>query len=241
MTEFRDTDSRWRSVLGELRRSESIDVEEALELLDQDDAALGDREPDWYVGMARASIDADAFDEFLHKRSVLLADGRRIESPGGSDPRSLVRRIDLRSLAAALDVALKIHPAYLTDEPDAQRVAEMLVEWEVLIDECDSADGVLRVLARDHSGNTIGSVRVEGTELIPLRDAFERLSEDEQKTLGPRIGQNIELRAFEYDWDGKLRGVGLADRRLPAEGDRSRNGQLRPCRGRNSRHLLARR
>jgi hypothetical protein len=220
--DFRDADGRWRRVLRELGRSKSIEVEEALELFDQADDELGAREPSWYVAMARAAIDADLFSDFLHKQSVLLADGRRVESPGGSDPRSLVRRVDPNSLAAALDVAQQVHPAYLADDADARVVAETLTEWDILIDECDSADGVLRVLARDYSKNTIGRVRVDDAQLILLRDAFERLSEDEQKALGARVGQNIELRAFVYDGEGgrSQEWISPAEAYLPSAIDR---------------------
>ena len=220
--EFRDSEGRWRRVLEELGRSDSISVEDALELFDGDDRELGEREPSWYVGMARAAIDAKVFEEFLYKRGVLLADGRRVEPPGHSDPRSLARRVDPNSLAAALDVALGIHPAYLAEDPEAQTVEEIFVNSEILIDEFDSADGVLRVLARDNAGNKNGLVRVEDDQLILLRDAFERLSEAEQKTLGPRIGQNIELRAVAYDGDGEAeeQWVPPAEAYLPKEIDR---------------------
>lgn len=220
--EYRDPAGRWRRILEELALSTSIGVDDALTLLERDDDELGARTSSWYIGMARAAIDAGLFDEFLQSRGVLLSDGRRIEPPGDSDPRSLVRRVDKRSLAAALDVALPIHHDYLQSEPDAQRVAEELAEWDILIDECNTADGVLRVLARDYAGNTIGRVRVDDDQLVLLRDAFERLDETDQKALGPRIGRNIELRGFEYDWSGIRTEdwVSPAEAYLPKEIDR---------------------
>lgn len=218
----RDAEGRWREVLVELDRSSSITLDEALELFGEDDDQLGERDPRWFVEIAAAFAESDSFRDFLYTRSILLADGRRIEPPGGADPRSLVKQIDKRSLAAVLDVAQQIHPAYLTDDDAARSVVETLAGWDVLTDEVDTADGVLRVLARDHSGNTIGRIQIDDEQLILLRDAFEQLSEEEQKLLGPRIGMNIGLRGFEFDGDDERIQTWVApgEAYLPREIDR---------------------
>jgi hypothetical protein len=83
----RDPEGRWRAVIEELGRSTRLDTKEALTLFDQDDEEFGERAPEWYVAMARAALDADVFsDDFLWKRSILLADGRRVEAPGQAAP-----------------------------------------------------------------------------------------------------------------------------------------------------------
>jgi hypothetical protein len=219
----RDREGRWRAVLEELGRSIRLEVKEALSLFDQDDGELGERAPEWYLAMGRAALDTDVFSGvFLWKRSVLLADGRRVEAPGSNDPRSLVCRADPSSLAASLGVALQIHPAYLAGGDDAKRVAEALKDGGLLLDAFDSADAVLQVLARDYSRNTIGRVRIHDDQLLALRDAFERLDEEQQRDLGPRVGQNLELRGFSYDASNRRQDVWVspADAYLPATIDR---------------------
>jgi hypothetical protein len=219
----RDHEGRWRAVIEELGRSTRLETKEALTLFDQDDEELGQRAPEWYVAMARAALDADVFlDVFLWKRSILLADGRRVEAPGSNDPRSLVCRADPSGLAASLDVALQIHPAYLTGGDDAERVAAALKDGGLLLDEFDSADAVLRVLSRDYSGNTVGRVRINDDQLLALRDTFERLDEEQQRELGPRVGRNLELRGFSYNAKSRRRDawVSPTEAYLPATIDR---------------------
>lgn len=98
----RDRLGRWRRVLQELGRSQLLDVEDALELLELDDAELGERQPQWYVAFAAAAIEADVFGEFCKKRGVLLADGSRVAPPRRDEPRSLVIRDEPQSLALQL-------------------------------------------------------------------------------------------------------------------------------------------
>lgn len=221
----RDPEDRWRDVLAEFGRSMLITTERALDLFDLDDDELGEREPRWYVEVVAAAIDADLLRSLLLKRSVLLADGKRIQPPDKSAPRSLVCRADPASLAAKLDLALPLHPAYLADDNFARRVIEELKEAKVLLEECDSADAALQILARepyvdDEEG--VARVRVEDDQLLVLRDAFERLDEDEQRKLGPRIGRNIELRGFAVGEHGKRRELWVSpvDAYLPASIDR---------------------
>jgi hypothetical protein len=240
--ELRDPEGRWRRVLSELGLSHRISVEDALELFEQTDKELGERDPRWYVGMAGAAIAADLLEEFVSARTVLLADGRRIEPPGANDPRTLVRSLDTSSLGAHLDVALPVHPAYLEDSRSAARVVAKLSERKLLMDSCDSADAVLGVLARDYSSNTIGRVPIRDDQLISLRDAFERLGDTEQKRLGASMGQNIELRGFTFEWDGELTETSVcpAEAYLPATIDRERDSFARAARDTPNIEWLAR-
>lgn len=221
-TESRDRGGRWREVVDELTCSSEVSVSRALDLFDLGDEVLGEREPGWFVGMARAAIDAGCFDTLLRKRSILLADGRRVEPPGQADPRSLVCRVDPASLAAALGLALPVHPAYLEGSEDARRVLAKLKEDGLLLEEVDSPDDALRILARDYGKNTIGRVRVSDEQLLSLRDAFERLGDEEQRRLGPRVGRNIELRGVRYDHGSRRQSLWLspAEAYLPSAIDR---------------------
>jgi hypothetical protein len=201
--EQRDGEGRWRDVLLELGVSQQIGTTQALEILDQEDSDLGPRPPEWFVAVAYAAIDADAFDDLLWQRSVILADGRRIQPPGGNDPRSLVCRTDPDSLAVALDLALLIHPAYLVGTEDARRVVDEMREFKALLEQVDSDEAALHVLARDNDGTAVSRVQLNDPQLISLRDATERLGEDEKRTLGPKIGRNVELRGYVYDNQGR--------------------------------------
>lgn len=195
----RDDEGRWRDVLDELGRSHRITVADALALLDQSDDELGQREPEWYVRMAKAAIHEGVLTKFLRKRGILLADGRRVEPPGHKDPRSLVCRVSPDSLAARLGLTLQVHPEYLTDNADAQIVMNALERANVLIDEVDSSVAALEDLARNGIQKR---VQLTDTQLTALRDAFERLSEEHQRVLGLRIGRNVELQGRRYNKSG---------------------------------------
>jgi hypothetical protein len=217
--EWRDRHGRWREVLSEFGRSRMLGVEEALELLDQADDELGPREPTWYIKLAGAAIEAEVFEVFRWKRGILLADGRRAEPPGDSEPRSLVCREEGGSLAARLGLALVIHPDYLAANTDARKVRGELAEHGLLA-ESYSADGeALALLAR---GDGEQRIRLTDDALLALRDALERAGEEEQRELGPAIGRNIELCGFSFDESGKRkeRWVSPAAGYLPTQIDR---------------------
>lgn len=219
--ENRDDFGRWRRVLVELDRSLELGVEQAFALLDWDDEQLGAREPQWFIDFAHAAIEADLFEEFCEHASVLLADGLRIKPPARDEPRSLVVCEDPESLASKLGLALPIHPAYLSGAVAARAVRTMLKNKNHLVDAYESDHEALALLARG-SGDTL---RLDDRNLLTLRDAFERLSEEEQRTLGPRIGAAIELRGFQYNEDGKREQcwVSPAEAYLPAQVDRERD------------------
>lgn len=201
LPEQRDDEGRWRSVLSELDQSHLIEVQVALDLFDQDDEFLADRAPQWYVAMARAAIEADLLEEFLHKRGVLLADGSRVEPPGHKEPRSLVCRVAPTSLAAALSLALQIHSVYMTDEADARLFVETLKQVSVLIVDANSDETALAILSRDGVGVR---VRLNDQQLLALRDTFDRLDDVHRNKFGSAIGANIELRAFTFTEEGKV-------------------------------------
>jgi hypothetical protein len=120
----RDRLGRWRSVLQELGHSRLIDVDDALELLALDDAELGERQPRWYVAFAAAAIQEGSFHAFCEKRGILLAGGTRVAPPRPNEPRSLVVRDELQSLASQLGLTLAIHPVYLGSGKPARSVRD---------------------------------------------------------------------------------------------------------------------
>ena len=195
----RDRLGRWRRVLQELGRSQLLDVEDALELLELDDADLGDRHPRWYLAFAEAAVDAQVFGEFCNKRGVMLADGTRVAPPRRDEPRSLVVRDEPHSLASQLGLTLAIDAVYLGGDKTARRVRSELEDEKLLVAAYDSDGDALALLARGRRE----PIRLDDGPLLSLRDAFERLSDDEQRELGPKIGRAIELRGFRYDARGK--------------------------------------
>lgn len=216
--EQRDRLGRWRDVLRELARSRLLDAENALELLDLDDAELGDRPPEWYLAFAASAIYGDVFDEFCQKRGVRLADDRRVVPPARDEPRSLVIRDEQGSLATRLGLALVIHPAYLGASKTARRVRSELEKNKLLVEAYESDSAALSLLARGRRER----IRLDDGALLSLRDAFERLSDDQQRELGPRIGGAIELRALRYDDRAKAEALWASptEAYLPAQIDR---------------------
>lgn len=220
--EYRDGEGRWREVMVEFELSTQITVREALALFDRDDEELGKREPRWYVEMAAAAVGARHVSVLLSTRSVLLADGRRVRPPDKTDPSTLVCQSDPSSLAAKLDLALPLHSVYLDDDAAAQQVIGEFERADRLLEECNSADDALQVLAREPAGEHVHVLHVDDDQLLALRDAFERLDDEEQRHLGPLIGRNIELRGFSFD-DNERRvpdWVSPSDAYLPASIDR---------------------
>jgi hypothetical protein len=198
----RDDSGRWRATLLELGRSHPVDVAKALNIFDITEAELGHREPNWFVGMGRAAVEADLLDEYLWKPSVLLADGRKVEPPGAGDPSALVAGIVQPSIGALLGIALPLHPSYLDGSQDARTVEVALREAGILLDDADSAQAAFEILGRGREASTMEPIRLDDAQIVSLRDAFETLEDERQRTLGPRVGENIELRGFVFTGRG---------------------------------------
>lgn len=219
--DWRDRTDRWRLVLEELNVSHKIDVEAAIDLLDLDDEALGARDVQWFIGLADAAFATGAVDEWAAKRGVMLADGQRIEPPGTDEPRSLVYGDEPLSLSSQLSLALPIHTNYLANQPNARRVREALEEHGWLVEGFESDREALNLLARGEKE----PIRLIDGALLTLRDAFERLSEEEQRELGPRIGRSVLLRSRSFDEERVVREawIGPVNAYLPKQIDRDKD------------------
>jgi hypothetical protein len=202
----RDDSGRWRVVLDELAQSRLIEVERALEIFELEDEDFGPRDPEWFVGMALAAVESDLLEELLWKRSILLADGSRVEPPGSQDPRTLVWQAASTSIGVLLGVTLPVHPVYGSDGAGARAVFAALRDAEVMLPDGDSPEATFTVLARAVAEDGLPPVRLEDGQLLALRDAFESIDDERQRDLGPRIGRNIELRAFSYGKGGRTEG-----------------------------------
>lgn len=88
----------------------------------------------------------------------------------------------------------------------------------MLVESCESDSAALALLARGRSDH----VQLKDTALLSLRDAFERLSDDDQREFGPKIGRAILLRGFRYDSLGKAEPLWVSPSTayLPAQVDR---------------------
>lgn len=92
---------------------------------------------------------------------------------------------------------LPLHEAYQADNPAAKKVIAKLTEMRILRKSCDQSAEALRLLARSDEP-TAEPVRLEDDDLIALREAWGHLASDEQRTMGTKIGANIELRTIVY-------------------------------------------
>jgi hypothetical protein len=218
----RDDAGRWREALRIIGGAQELVPDDALSLLDMSPSDLGARPPGWFVTLMAALIRADLFEEAREQSSILRSDGERTAAPGAETPWILVERIGEGSLGDALGVAVLIHPGYLAGDEHARLVADTLRQAGVLVDNADHADVALPILARGAAATDVEPIRLSDDALVALRDAFERLGEDDQRRLGPLLGASIQLRGYEYD-DSEVKVPGFVrpvDAYLPAAIDR---------------------
>lgn len=192
----RDEDGRWRLVLDDLEDPQALDPANSLDLFDHPNS-IANRDPSWFVSMAALALEQGLWGEFLKKDAFLLADGNIVGCPPRGGPRILVLHDNPQSLARRLGLALPLHQAYQVDNQDAQSVIAKLREMRVLREACDQPAEALQLLARSNE-DAVEPVRLENDDLIALRDAWVHLSRDEQRTMGAKIGSNIELRTITY-------------------------------------------
>jgi hypothetical protein len=92
-----------------------------------------------------------------------------------------------------------IHPVYVASDKTSRRVRSELEAEKLLVEAYESDGAALAFLAR----GTREPIQLDDEALLSLRDALEKLSEDQQRELGPKIGRAIELRGFYYDENGQ--------------------------------------
>jgi hypothetical protein len=202
----RDENGRWRSVLGELGKSVRLGIEDCLRLFDYPEH-LRDRDSQWFVQIAAAAEEADLFDEFLSKASILLSDGRLVVCPTPTSSRVLVMHGDEGSLASRLDLTLKIHPVYLGNAETATAVRAKLSEAGVLIERCDEPIDALNRLARRADGlekDGGAALQLRDGDLLDIREAWARLSREQQSQLGMKIGKSVAVRVTTFDQAGNV-------------------------------------
>lgn len=98
--------------------------------------------------------------------------------------------------------ALPLHKAYQAEAPAAEKVIAKLREMRILREACDEPTEALQLLARSDEP-TAEPMRLEDDDLLALRDAWAQLARDERRTMGAKIGANIELRTITYVSDSQ--------------------------------------
>ncbi len=222
-TEARDVEGRWREVLPELGGAEMITVAEAITLFDWDDNDLGHHDVQWFIRMARAALDEDLGDTLWHQRSILTKDDCRIVPPMPHLEGTLLLRSDRQnSLASRLGLTNVIHPAYLSRQSHAVVVREWLEEHEMLRDVPDAESTLRALAARDEETD---SVSLNDVSVRLLRDAFEEVTSEISKELGPDVGRAIAVQVQRRE-DGKrvLESARPIDAYLPASIEDRKNG-----------------
>jgi hypothetical protein len=193
---LRDTDRNWWSVFALWRQNcESmpppINTEHALALLD-----------DWNFPIdRRIALSAVAINEHLNaalaaRPFIALADESIVAPPQANSPEVLV--LSAGTLAEELGIGLQIHPMYQDDIPTSRLVLDWLRARKALMEERDALALLKRIAQAGASGKYIVKALTE-LQLASLRDAFERVSPDEQQALGPAVGRAVRLAAFTYD------------------------------------------
>ena len=199
----RDSAGRWRKVLAELGASRRLDVADCLELFDHPDHLAG-RDPAWFVEIAAVAVNVGLFERLLTKASILLADERLVTCPSPNSASILVEFADPSTLASRLGVVFQIHPAYMADSESANAVRTKLREVGVLVNRRDEPVDAFQLLARhaDYSNGT--PLRITDGDIIAVRDAWARLTLDQRKMLGPKIGESVAVRTISYEPSGKI-------------------------------------
>ena len=201
---MRDPGGRWRAVLAELGVATEVGVQDALQLLDLEDNALEARPVSWFIRFARAVIGTGNGGELWWRRAVVLADGTRIVPPlPAAEGEVLLSRARPGSLAVGLGVARVIHPAYLTENPEAATVRRWLEESAILGDDLGD-EPALRALARRGTGES-PPIDLSDENLVSLRQALAKLDPRDQEELGPEIGLAITVRGFRWERGQRVR------------------------------------
>ena len=198
--EVRDARGKWWAVLEDWRDAgvdvpEPVSVEQALALI-EDEA----RAPGGVVALSAVALREDLGERLLGLSCVIAHDGRRLVPPLKDAPEAIA--LEVSPLAQQLGVVTALHPAHLTDEPDAKRVLDWLRECGAVVDGNDDREVVQRLAAAGRSGRRDPRA-LELEQVQALRAVFERLDPQERQRVGADIGRAVELDAFEWEVTGR--------------------------------------
>ena len=198
--EVRDARGKWRAVLEDWRAAgvdlpAPVSVEQALTLI-EDEA----RAPEGVVALSAVALMENLGERLLGLPCVVAHDGRRLVPPLKDAPEALA--LEVSPLAQQLGVVIPLHPAHLTDEPDAKRVLDWLRECGAVVDGNDDREVVHRLAAAGRSDQrNPRALKLE--QVQALRAVFERLEPQERQRFGADVGRAVELDSFEYEVRGR--------------------------------------
>jgi hypothetical protein len=200
---WRDS-GRWRAFLTELEGALPFYVEECLSILDWPDAELAGKDAAWMVEMIAAGLRAEEEKELWERKCVTLAEGGGRLSPAEIEESGmlLVHKASDKGLAAELQLTKQIARPFKARTETAARVREWLSRKGVLRERATDQDA-LRALARGRLDAPIDLRKLDPT-LLRLRDAFDRLSDEEKHKVGQGIGENIGVSGYHFERDKKV-------------------------------------
>ena len=200
LAEFRDVRGKWREVVEDWRAAgvdlpAPVSVEQACALL-EDEA----RSPKGVVALSAVALRENLGEQLLALPCVVAHDSRRLMPPLKDAPEAVA--VEVSSLAQQLGVVTALHPAHLTDEPDARKVLDWLRECGAVVDGTDNREVVHRLAAAGRTDRRNPRV-LQLEQVQALRAVFEQLEPEERQRLGGDVGRAVELDAFEYEITGK--------------------------------------
>ena len=199
-TEVRDARGKWWAVLEDWRAASvdlpaPVSVEQALALLEDEE-----RVPEGVVALSAVALWENLDERLLGLPCVVARDGRRLVPPLKDAPEAVA--LEVSPLAQQLGVVTPLHPAHLTDGPDAKRVLEWLRECGTVVDGNDDREVVHRLAAAGRSDQrNPRALKLE--QVQALRAVFERLEPQERQRVGADVGRAVKLDAFEYEVRGR--------------------------------------
>ena len=198
--EIRDARGKWWAVLEDWRAAGEdlpapVSVEQALALLENEARA-----PGGVVALSAVALKENLGERLLGLPCVVARDGRRLVPPLKDAPEAVAPEVS--PLAQQLGVVTALHPAHLTDEPDAKRVLDWLRECGAVVDGNDDREVVHRLAAAGRSDRRNPRV-LQLEQVQALRAVFERLEPEERQRVGADVGRAVELHAFKYEVTGR--------------------------------------
>ena len=198
--EIRDAGGQWWEVLKDWRAAgvdlpAPVSVEQALALL-EDEA----RAPRRVVALSAVALQENLDERLLALPCVVARDDRRLVPPLKDAPEAVA--LEVSPLAQQLGVVTALHPAHLTDEPDARKVLDWLRECGAVVDGNDDREVVHRLAAAGRSDRR-NPRTLDLEQVQALRAVFERLEPEERQRVGADVGRAVKLDAFEYEMTGR--------------------------------------
>ena len=198
--ELRDPGGKWRLVLDDWRSHgadlpEEVSVGRALDLVDDEGRPVSST-----IALVAAALDEGLSSTLLNLPCIIDSDGRRLVPPARNPTKAV--STGTSPLAERLGITARLHSEYLNNTNGAPEILDWLGECGALLDVSDDREVVHRIARAGRSGNTINTPLAD-EQVRALRDAFERIDQDERQELGPDVGRAIRLKSYTYNTEGR--------------------------------------